>query len=48
MPTEISEKLGEFQDELSKLKTAVDEIEKAGKIADGCVSLVQEVSESFK
>lgn len=48
MKAELSEKLGEFQDELGKLKTAVDEIEKAGKISSESISLVEKVTESFK
>jgi len=47
MPTELMEKLGQFQDELEKLKKATDEIKDAGTFAKGSVELVEKTSEAF-
>ncbi len=47
MPTELIEKLGQFQDELEKLKKATDEIKDAGTVAKGSVELVEKTSEAF-
>lgn len=47
MPTELIEKLGQFQDELEKLKKATDEIKDAGAVAKGSVELVEKTTEVF-
>jgi ABC-type transporter Mla subunit MlaD len=47
MPSELIEKLGQFQDELEKLKKATDEIMDAGTVAKDSVELVEKTSEAF-
>lgn len=47
MPPELIQKLGEFQDELEKLKTATKEIKEAGKVANESAELVEKVTDSF-
>lgn len=47
MPPELLQKLGEFQDELEKLKTAADEIKDAGKVAKESSELSGKILKTF-
>lgn len=47
MPPELIQKLGEFQDELEKLKTATKEIKEAGKVANESAELSEKILKSF-
>lgn len=47
MPPELLQKLGEFQDELDKLRTATEEIKAAGKIANESSELSGKILKTF-